>query len=220
MSMKVDFHVRRNLPRSFSCQKCIDIATCFERRHITQSSTFLLKYLHTRMLRIRWMNEDLFVFWTKIFRLMFILPFRNPLLLIMDNHSNHASIWSHSFCQINCIIMVSIPPHTPHRMQPLGISSFEPLKSAYNRECTLYTRNLPPETIRKEEISSLRNTACKQIAAIAEVVSQFVIAGIYPLNPMCWVKVILFLKKSPLQGVKLCNWVGLALSDKASTQIM
>jgi hypothetical protein len=74
--------------------------------------------------------------WTKIshldqdFRLVFVIRFRIPLFLIMNNHSSHASVWSYKSCQSNGIIVVLIPSHTPHRMQPLDISYFEPLKSA------------------------------------------------------------------------------------------
>lgn len=113
-------------------------------------------------------------------RHMFILPFRIPLLLTMDNHSNHASNWSYNFCQINGIIVVSVPPHTPQRMQPLGISSFETLKSAYNRECRLFMRSHPYEKIHKEEISLL-NTACKHCCHCKGRVR--VCSSIYPLNP-------------------------------------
>jgi hypothetical protein len=50
----------------------------------------------------------------------------------------------------------------------------------------------PYETIRKEEISSLLKTACKQMAAIAKAVSEFVITGIYSYIPMCSLEMILF----------------------------
>jgi hypothetical protein len=39
------------------------------------------------------------------------------------------------------------------------------------------------EKIHTENISSLFNTAYKQIAAVARAVSEFVRSGIYPLNP-------------------------------------
>ena len=55
-------------------------------------------------------------------------------LLILDNHASHISLAAINFCQKHNIIMLSIPPSTSHRLQPLDCTLFEPLKTYYNQE--------------------------------------------------------------------------------------
>ena len=43
----------------------------------------------------------------------------NPVLMILDNHASHICIEAVQFCRENGIVMVSIPPHCTHRLQPL-----------------------------------------------------------------------------------------------------
>jgi hypothetical protein len=37
--------------------------------------------------------------------------------------------------------MLSIPPHTSHRMQPLDVTFFGPLKQAFKKECDLFIKS-------------------------------------------------------------------------------
>jgi hypothetical protein len=54
-------------------------------------------------------------------------------------------------------------------METICCFLFGPLKPAYNRECELFMRIHLYETICTEDISSLLNTAYKQIAAIEKL---------------------------------------------------
>ncbi|KAK9754897.1 DDE superfamily endonuclease [Popillia japonica] len=40
----------------------------------------------------------------------------NPVLVVVDNHTSHISLQSIEFCRENRIIMISLPPHTTHRV--------------------------------------------------------------------------------------------------------
>ena len=42
-----------------------------------------------------------------------------PVLLLLDNHESHASIEAITFAKENGIIMLTFPPHTSHKLQPL-----------------------------------------------------------------------------------------------------
>ncbi|XP_052749766.1 uncharacterized protein LOC128200418 [Galleria mellonella] len=58
-----------------------------------------------------------------------------------DNNNSHSTLEAYEFCKANYINMLSTPPHSSHRLQPLDITFFGPLKKAYNRECDLYLKS-------------------------------------------------------------------------------
>jgi len=55
-------------------------------------------------------------------------------LLILDGHSSHATPEFDSYCSDNKIISLCMPAHTSHLLQPLDVSCFSPLKTAYGHE--------------------------------------------------------------------------------------
>lgn len=64
----------------------------------------------------------------------------SSVVLILDNHTSSILVKIYSFCKAHSIYIVSIPPHTSHRVQPLDLTFFSPLIEAYNKECELYLR--------------------------------------------------------------------------------
>lgn len=68
-----------------------------------------------------WINEDLFYQWLKHFTGHATPTIEEPVLLILDNHASHTSLAVYEHCKENNIHMLSLPPHTLHRMQPLDI---------------------------------------------------------------------------------------------------
>lgn len=51
--------------------------------------------------------------------------------LILDNHSSHVSLARVKKCRAMGINMLSLPPHSSHKIQPLDRNFFDPLKTAY-----------------------------------------------------------------------------------------
>ena len=54
-------------------------------------------------------------------------------LLILDGHDSHHSEEFETYYQEHNIIILYIPPHSSHLLQPLDINYFAPLKKAYSR---------------------------------------------------------------------------------------
>lgn len=52
------------------------------------------------------------------------------ILLIIDNHESHTSVKCITFCRENGIVLLSFPPHTTHRLQPLDVSIYGPFKTS------------------------------------------------------------------------------------------
>ena len=55
-------------------------------------------------------------------------------LLILDGHESHHSVDFETYCKANYIITLCMPAHSSHRLQPLDVGCFGPLKTAYNRQ--------------------------------------------------------------------------------------
>ncbi|KAL2018622.1 hypothetical protein VTK56DRAFT_592 [Thermocarpiscus australiensis] len=55
-------------------------------------------------------------------------------LLILDGHESHHSTEFELYCQQNNIITLCMPPHSSHKLQPLDVGCFGPLKQAYGRQ--------------------------------------------------------------------------------------
>ena len=66
-----------------------------------------------------WSNEEIFVDYLQHF-IHYVKPSPDePVVMILDNHGSHISIPAITCAKTSGIIMISIPPHTSHKMQPL-----------------------------------------------------------------------------------------------------
>ena len=57
---------------------------------------------------------------------------KKPCLLLLDNHESYICIKGLDFAKENGIVMLSIPPHCIHRLQPLDRSIYGPFKKYFN----------------------------------------------------------------------------------------
>ena len=54
-----------------------------------------------------------------------------PAVLLMENHESHLSLEVVEMARVNGLSIVTFPPHCSHRLQPLDVSFYGPLKSCY-----------------------------------------------------------------------------------------
>jgi hypothetical protein len=130
-----------------------------------------------------WMNEELFLSWLPHFVQHANCSVDRPSLLILDNHSSHISLAIYYFCRDNGVVMLTIPPHTSHRLQPLDVTFYGPLKTAFNRECDLFVKSHPSQKLTHYDLAALFNAAYMRIATIEKAVKGFSTTGIFPMNP-------------------------------------
>ncbi|KAJ4435553.1 hypothetical protein ANN_18169 [Periplaneta americana] len=130
-----------------------------------------------------WMTTELFTEWMQHFAEQSNASVNNPVLLIMDNHSSHISLQTYLLCKQSGIHIVSIPPHTSHRLQPLDLTFFGPLKCALNKECDLFMKCHAAEKITPYDVPGLFNKAYSRVASVEKAARGFQCAGIWPLNP-------------------------------------
>ena len=108
-----------------------------------------------RHLKDGWTLTDILVKYWKHF-IQHVKPsVTNKCLVILDGHSSHKSLAAVTLAKENYITMVTIPPHTSHRLQPLDVSFFGPLKSRYNRELDKWMVVHPGKPVGDYDIAEL-----------------------------------------------------------------
>ena len=81
-----------------------------------------------------WMDTAIFVKYLHHF-ISHVKPSEsNPCLMILDGHASHKSLEVVTVAKENNITLLTIPPHTSHKIQPLDVCFYGPLKKRYNRE--------------------------------------------------------------------------------------
>lgn len=130
-----------------------------------------------------WITTQLFTKWLKHFAAQTNASIQKPVLLVMDNHPSHTSIQSSLFCKESGICIVSVPPHTPHRLQLLDLTFFGPLKSALHKECDFFMKCHASEKIMPCVLASLFNKAYSRVSSLEKDVKCFEKSVIWPLNP-------------------------------------
>lgn len=130
-----------------------------------------------------WITEDLFIEWLVHFEKHSKPKADSPVLLLMDNHCTHISLKAYTFCKEHHIVVLSIPPHTSHKLQPLDVTFYGPLKAALNRECDLYLKNNPYQKITPFDIAPIFTKAYLKTATMEKAISGFSSCGIFPVNP-------------------------------------
>jgi DDE superfamily endonuclease/helix-turn-helix, Psq domain len=61
-------------------------------------------------------------------------------LLILDGHESHCTLEFIEYCSEKKIILLILPPHTTHMLQPLDVAIFQPLAKYYSVEVETHSR--------------------------------------------------------------------------------
>ncbi|GBM59104.1 hypothetical protein AVEN_20123-1 [Araneus ventricosus] len=100
----------------------------------------------------------------------------------MDNRDSHISIESLNYAKENGIILLTIPPHTSHNLQPLDCTVYGPLKRYFNVAAQDWMTNHPAERITIYQIAELIGIAYPKAMVPNNIINGFKITGMYPLN--------------------------------------
>jgi hypothetical protein len=101
-------------------------------------------------------------------------------LLILDGHTSHESAEFDLFCKNHYIIPLYMPSHSSHKLQPLDVGCFAPLKEAYGMQVMSSIRN-GINHIDKENFLALYREARKALSS-KNIRSGFEASGLVPLN--------------------------------------
>ena len=130
-----------------------------------------------------WINIGLFMSYLKHFAKHAKPTKDDRVLLILDGHKSHTkNIELIEYARETGIEILSLPPHTSHKLQPLDHTFFKPSKVAFNTACTSWMRLHPARRITIDKIGGLFNTAYLKAATLESSISGFRCTGIIPLN--------------------------------------
>ena len=129
-----------------------------------------------------WIDTALFLQWLIHFQSQVKATPESKVLLILENHASHVSLPAINFCRKNNITMLSIPPSTSHRLQPLDRTFFEPLKTYYNQEIEKWLLNHPGRKVSHFDVVGIFNKAYLRSADVQKAAKGFKCTGIVPFN--------------------------------------
>ncbi|XP_072377740.1 uncharacterized protein [Diabrotica undecimpunctata] len=106
----------------------------------------------------------------------------NKSLLIVDNHEGHISVEALNLAKSSGVVMLTFPPHTSHKLQPLDRSVFGPLKKYYNTACSDWLIANPAKTMTIYDIAECVGNAYPQAFTQKNIQSAFTVSGIFSFN--------------------------------------
>ena len=105
------------------------------------------------------------------------------MLLILDNHISRYSSELLELAKENQVVMLTVPPQTTHKLQPLDRSVMHPLKVFYNRESATFRTQHKCKTISMYNVSELCGKARPKALTQENIMSSFRCTGIFPFYP-------------------------------------
>ena len=134
-----------------------------------------------------WSSNALGLHWLKtIFqRYTSEIAKRGRRLLIVDGHSSHVNLQFIELCDQLRILLLILPPHSTHRLQPLDVSLFAPLARFYtNNLNNLIANSLGMISMSKRSFWGVFWPAWKEAFLPINITSGFTKTGIWPFNPV------------------------------------
>nr|XP_023028779.1 jerky protein homolog-like [Leptinotarsa decemlineata] len=129
-----------------------------------------------------WMTCDKFLLFMKHLVHFVRCSKEKPVLMVLDNHESHLSISVLNFCKENGVILLSFPPHTSHKLQPLERMVFGPLKRHFNSAADAWLRFNPSKVLNIYDIPTILEDAFPLAVTPLNIQKGFSVTGIWPNN--------------------------------------
>ena len=129
-----------------------------------------------------WMNGELFLETLQHIQSKTYCSVDNKILLIMDNAECHMNIHAVEYAIENGIVIVTLPPHTTAKLQPLDVGVFGPFKThlrALQNDFHLMNPNKP---ITEHHLPELACKAWIRACTPTNILSAFRATGIWPID--------------------------------------
>lgn len=129
-----------------------------------------------------WITNPTYNNWLEIFIEKTRPTKEKPVLLVMDNHATHQNLDGLKLAREKHVIIVSIPPHTSHKLQPLDVAVYRSFKIAFEKAVDTFQKNHPGRRITQFDIAGLVCSAFEKSATVQNATSGFKKSGIFPFN--------------------------------------
>ncbi|KAI4453984.1 hypothetical protein MML48_scaffold00007257 [Holotrichia oblita] len=130
-----------------------------------------------------WIQSHIFTKWLQHF-ITHVKPSEaDPAVLVLDGHYSHTrNIDTINLARQNHVIIICLPPHSTHRMQPLDLAFMGPLKTYYSQEIENWLRHNPGRVVTSYQICELLGKAYVRCATAEIAINGFRKSGILPFN--------------------------------------
>ena len=130
-----------------------------------------------------WMQTELFVTWFQHFMKHCKPCKEDPVLLVLDGHATHTkNLEMVDLARDNGVVILCLPPHCSHRLQPLDVSFMKPLSTFYTQEVEKWLRHNPGKVVTIYQVAELFGQAYIRAATSLTAVNGFRKTGIFPVN--------------------------------------
>ncbi len=128
-----------------------------------------------------WTSNDIALEWLlKVY--LPVPPVGKKRLLIVDGHGSHATDNFMWHCYINDVYLLYLPAHSSHVLQPLDLSFFGPLKTAYRRELGDLVLLRGPVPFNKRDFLKAYSRARRAAGTSRIIRAGWVATGLWPIN--------------------------------------
>lgn len=104
-------------------------------------------------------------------------------VLVLDGHTTHSkNLEAIDLARNHGVIMLQLPGHTTHRVQPLDRTFFKPLKSNFNQAIQKWLRTNPGLCVTQFQIAQLSAEAYGKAATIENAINGFRVSGVWPAD--------------------------------------
>jgi len=130
-----------------------------------------------------WMTATGFCFWLGHF-IKYVKPsVENKIVLILDGHVSHTkNLAALEMARSAGVVLVSLPPHTTHRLQPLDVGFFGPLSRYYDDAIRTWLRTYPGKAVSTYQVSTLLTASYGRAATVENATNAFRKSGLWPLD--------------------------------------
>ena len=104
------------------------------------------------------------------------------IIVVMDNHDSHIALANVLYAKEHGINVVTLPPHTSNKTQPLDVSVYGPHKSFFNAAVNSWMLEHPGKTVTINNMAKLMGEAWLKAATPVNIMSGFRMAGIWPVD--------------------------------------
>ena len=105
-----------------------------------------------------------------------------PHMLIFDNHASHMTLDVVIKARERGVVIVTLPAHCSHRLQPMDISVLGPWKTYFADAVRRWHLEHPATPLTIHDLSPLVNDTFGNVFTIPSIANGFRKSGIWPLN--------------------------------------
>ncbi|XP_050509916.1 uncharacterized protein LOC126886858 [Diabrotica virgifera virgifera] len=105
-----------------------------------------------------------------------------PVILFLDGHSSHINLPITEFCKEKGIILTAFYPNATHRLQPLDVGVFYPIKNNWRKDVRSWRMENNGRKLQRAEFAKLLDKTLKATVCTSIIKSAFESCGLFPFN--------------------------------------